>query len=161
MKNRGFTLLEVLIAATIVSALAVLATVSYKNSVTEAHIQMGKMRTEVLARAVQRFRLDYGAAKLSTAAVPFSGVTEVLTCDTSGANVYSLFNCGYLQNDGGWLDNYIEYYVCNTYKTSGTACANATISNPLACMRGRDWNKIADKYKGTYAYCVSETTQGD
>ena len=168
MKNkRGFTLLEILIAATIVSALAILATVSYNNSIAETHIQMGKMNTEVLARAIQRFRLDYHADKLSKQAVELKEVVAVAECGADnpdeGANVYSLFNCGYLQNDATWLDLYIEYYVCNGYKTEGTPCANSKLdAAPLACMRGRSTSsKIPDKYKGDYAYCVNETTQGD
>jgi len=167
MKNKkGFTLLEILIAATIVGALAVLATVAYKNSVTETHMQAAKMRTEALARAVQRFRIDYPANRLSGEAVEFLHADAVVACDTSVTNVYSLFNCGYLENDGGWSDSYVQYFVCNGYTTAGTACANSklgsgTANAPLACMTGRNWGKVSDKYKGTYAYCVNATSQGD
>ena len=65
MKNKnGFTLLELLIAATIVAALTVVSTVYFRNSVAETHIHAAKVRTEVLAEAVKRFRLDYGASNL-------------------------------------------------------------------------------------------------
>jgi len=161
-RKSGFTLLELLVAATIMGALAVLATVSYRHSAMETRIAAAKLRTEVLARAVQRFRLDYGSDKLPSAGVELVGPDSIVECNPTSADVLSLFNCGYLQNDGGWRDGYIQYYVCNGNRTTiGTACKNSTINKPLACMRGRNWSKVPEKYKVPYAYCVNETSQGE
>ena len=154
MKNcKGFSLLELLVAATIVSALAVLATVSYQNSVMETRIQAAKSRTEVLAGAVQRFRLDRGAGQLGSGLV-FSRATG--SCNPSSSSVASLILCGYVDNDGGWSDPYVQYYVCNGQKTASTPCARTDLAAPLACMTGKNVDKLPAKYKTNYAYCVSE-----
>ncbi len=158
MKNRkGFTLLELLIAATIVAALAVMATVAYRNGVIETRIQAAKTRTEVLAGAVQRFVLDYGASKLG-AGSEFRRLAAKGACAPSEPSVSSLINCDYVDNDGGWNDPYFAYYVCNSVKTAGTPCAQTTLNAPLACMLGRsNQNKLPAKYKTNYSYCVSAT----
>ena len=158
MKNRkGFTLLELLIAATIVAALAVMATVAYRNGVIETRIQAAKTRTEVLAGAVQRFVLDYGASKLG-AGPELQRLAAKGACAPNGMIVSSLINCDYVDNDGGWNDPYFAYYVCNGVKTAGTPCSKTTLNAPLACMWGRsNQNKLPAKYKTNYSYCVSAT----
>lgn len=162
MKNKkGFTLLELLIAATIVGALAVLATVSYKNSLVETRLQAAKARTEVLAGAVQRFRLDYGAGKLGSG-LELRRLDTKGSCSPSNSVVSSLINCDYVENDGGWDDVYFKYFVCNGSKTADTPCANSSINNPLACMSGQSFqSKLPAKYKGTYAFCVSNIESGE
>jgi len=163
-KKAGFTLLEILIAATIVGALAVLATTSYRSTVAETHIQAAKIRTEQLANAVQRFQVDYGASKLAKG-VEFSRLESVGACNPTATETTAskLIKCGYLQNDGGWNDIYVQYYVCNNAKTADTPCYNSGVSSPLACMRGRSaLNKLPEKYKKSdYSYCVSADSRAE
>lgn len=159
--KKGFTLLELLIAATIVAALAVVATVSYNNSVVETRIAAGKARTEMLAGAVQRFRLDYGANQLGSG-LELGRLVNKGDCVTSNSIVSSLINCDYVENDGGWSDPYLRYYVCNGNKTASTPCENSGVDNPLACMTGRDTqSKLPGKYQGSYAFCVSELSRSE
>ena len=159
MRNKnGFTLLELLIAATIVAALSVVSTIYYRNSVAETHIQAAKMRTEVLAEAVRRFRLDYGADKLTNGEFRRLVSNNHSCVPTTNGAVTSLITCDYVENDAGWSDAWIEYYVCNGARTAGTPCAKATTTEQkvvLACMRGRSTQgKLPSKYKNPYAYCV-------
>ena len=56
--KRGFTLLELLIAATILGLLAVFATMSFRYSASDNRIAAAKIKTAQLAAAVQSFRLD-------------------------------------------------------------------------------------------------------
>lgn len=162
-RKNGFTLLELLVAATIISALAVLATVSYRASVSEARIQAAKGRTDMLAMAVQQFRLDYGASKLGSG-MEVRRLETPGACAPSSSKISSLFECGYLENDGGWDDLYVEYFVCNGNKTASTPCAKSTISAPLACMSGRNsQSKLQAKYKYSngYVYCVASNAAAE
>lgn len=157
MKNKkGFTLLELLIAATILGLLAALAAVSYRQSAAEARISAAKVKAEQLATALHRFRLDYPTV--------FSGRMGNLTdssikCYPTAENPKTLITCGYVDN-GGWTDSFMEFYVCNG-KTSD--CEASPIDNPLACMWGRDRRQIPARYQGAegYIYCVSATEKGE
>lgn len=157
MKNKkGFTLLELLIAATIVGLLAVFATVSYKESAADNRMAAAKIKAEQLATALQRFRLDY--------TTEFSGlmgnlVDTDIECQPTAQIPKTLITCGYVDN-GGWTDSYVEFYACNG-KTGD--CASSPIENPLACMKGRNRKQMPDKYKSLYGYiyCVSATEKGE
>ena len=64
-KDKGFTLVELLVAATIIGILAVFATNSYRNGVAETRWAQAKANLDQLAAAVQRVKLDYPAVKFS------------------------------------------------------------------------------------------------
>lgn len=157
MKNtKGFTLLELLIAATIIGILAVYATISYRNSEAETRIAAAKARTEVLAGAVQRFRLEYetGAA--------FSGEMDDVSnpgaaCSISATTPDKLITCHFVEN-GGWNDDMVSFYVCNG-KTGN--CASSPVAAPLACMQGKNHSHLPNQYKTGYLYCVSAVSRGE
>ncbi len=165
MKNkRGFTLLELLIAATIVGLLAVFATISYRNSAAEARMESARTRTRALAGAVQRFRLEYPVANVMSgemanvtvaagAAVVCSPATE-----EGAENVpQMMILCGFLEN-GGWSDEWVQFFVCNG-RTEPDICSTPPVGFvPLACMTGRNNNpRVLDRYKTNYSFCVNAT----
>lgn len=158
--KRGFTLLELLIAAAILGLLAVIATTSYRSSAVDTRITAAKMKTDQLAAAVQRFNLDHPSAPFAAQEMG-NVVDNTLACAPNMEDVRKLILCDYVDN-GGWQDAYAKFYVCNGDKTVG-ACANTTLANPLACMSGRDDHPhVAStcKYmesKG-YAYCVGASS---
>ena len=160
MKNkRGFTLLELLIAATIVGLLAVFATISYRNSAAEARMESARTRTRALAGAVQRFRLEYPVANVMSGEM--ANVTEPGTCSPAmeGAeNVpQMMIFCGFLEN-GGWNSEWVQFFVCNG-RTEPDICSTPPVGFvPLACMTGRNNNpRVLDRYKTNYSFCVNAT----
>lgn len=159
MKNkRGFTLLELLIAATIVGLLAVFATISYRNSAAEARMESARTRTRALAGAVQRFRLEYPVANVMSGEM--GNVAEAGTCPamTGAENVpQTMILCGFLEN-GGWSDEWVQFFVCNG-RTEPDICSTPPDGFvPLACMTGRNNNpRVLDRYKTNYSFCVNAT----
>lgn len=155
--KKGFTLLELLIAATILGLLAVVATVSFRNGAVDARIAAARIKADQLAAAVQRFRIN-NTDPISgrMADLPGSGP---YACSLGGGQAHSavaLIACGYVDN-GGWSDEYVNYYVCDS---NISACATSPIANPLVCMAGRDNNKRLrpeQKESSCYRYCVSRT----
>lgn len=148
MKNKqGFTLLELLVAATIIGILAVFATTSYKNSAADARIAAAKTRTEALAGAVQRMRLEYPAFKAVSGQMQDTSSTSCSYTVPTG-----LISCGFLGNNGWNKDTYMTYWVCNG--KSGE-CTNSPATDPLACMLSTNDAKLPARYKSGYIYCVS------
>lgn len=136
--NKGFTLLELLVAATIIGVMAVFATISYKNSAADARMAAYKARTDALAGAVQRMRLEYPHVSI---AGPMGASSKLVAK-------------GFLES-GGWDDGYVTYYVCNGKTES---CASSPIDSPLACVVSRiksDDRKFPARYRKGYIYCVS------
>lgn len=153
MKNKkGFTLLELLVAATIVGIMAVFATTSYRNSAADSRMTAAKARTDALAVAVQRMRIEYPS---STAEGQMQDSTSAV-CNWAAPS--GLVSCGFIENGGWEKDGYVTYWVCNGKSGS---CANSPVANPLACMLGRDVSKQVKRYKSGYIYCVSETAKGE
>ena len=157
MKNKkGFTLLELLIAATIIGGLAVMATVSYRNSAAEARIQAAKIRTEVLATAILQFQTAGGTVSEEGTMTNVTGGA----CSNT-VNATSLIGCGYLDN-GGWDDAYVIYYICNGRAGNCNISSAILPHAPLACMTGKSTQpKLPDKYKNGYLYCVSAIGSGE
>lgn len=127
--NKGFTLLELLIAATIIGILAVFATVAFRNSAGETRVQGAKAKLNALGIAVQRFQLDPRA------------------CPDGYLSINSLVSCGYLE-ENNFNDTYFSFYICA--KESG--CPR---SSYLACMRGKS-TKLPKQYRTGYYYCLDE-----
>ena len=156
--KKGFTLLELLVAAAIIGMLAVFATISYRSSQIETEMAHAKGRTRVLAGAVQRFRLEYPRPEhFSGIVLDRSAVSNA--CQPNNANLDQLFNCQLLEN-GGWTSEFVEYYVCNG-KTGD--CGTSPINDPLACMKGKDHPRMPDQYRTSegFIYCVSATDARD
>ena len=149
MKNKkGFTLVELLVAATIIGALAVFATINYRQSAAESRWVAAKARADMLWGAMQRFMLDYGIDYTYSVGndgiMTDLGVSEDRTCpmrpgfDTPSKTVYPqwLIKCGYLEN-GGWSDSTWIYSLCD----------------PGGCDIGEVymWPKQEAKFPSTYA----------
>jgi len=146
MNNKGFTLLELLVAATIIGTLAVFATISYKNSAADARMEGFKARADELAGAVQRFRLEYPVLSIS------GEMSASSTLVTEG-----------FVGKGGWEKTYVTYYICKEDGTT-SACSDTPVAKPLVCMLGNDSNwsaKLPSRYRDGYVYCVSETAKGE
>lgn len=159
MKNsKGFTLLELLVAATIIGIMAVFATTSYKNSAADARVAAAKTRTEALAGAVQRMRFEYPAFKSVSGQMTDVDMKapSTIACNTNAAS--GLISCGFLGNNGWNSDQYMQYFVCNG-KTGD--CANSPVSDPLACMVSRNNSKMPDRYLTGYIYCVSAVDKSE
>lgn len=154
--NKGFTLLELLVAATIIGILAVFATTSYKNSAADARIAAAKARTEVLAGAVQRMRIEYPYFKNVSGQMRDVYVSSTDAC--SPTVVSGLVSCGLLGNDNWERDTYMTYWVCNG-KTGN--CGSSGVENPLACMVSTGDSKMPARYGTGYTYCVSATEKGE
>ncbi len=131
---KGFTLLELLIAATIIGILAVMATVSFKNSAGDTRVAGAKSKLNALGMAVQRYKIDPRACP----SIP----------NSSSLSISNLVNCGYLE-DTQWSDNYFSYSIC---AGGSSGCPS---SSYLACMTGTN-SKLPARYRGTYRYCLDE-----
>lgn len=147
--NKGFTLLELLVAATIIGILAVFATTAYKNSAADARVEAAKTRTAALANAVTRMRIEYPAFKNVSGRL--SNVPTSAACSSDQAS--GLVACGFLENQGWSDDKYMSYYVCDIAKNG---CSSSSLSNPLACMVSTNDAKLPERYHN-YMYCVSAT----
>ena len=159
MKKAGFTLLELLIAATILGIMAVFAATSYQNSMAETRLAAARGRLDVLAAAVQRYRMDYGDD------LPDGQLHDALVVHPC-QDTKTLFSCGFLEN-GGWSDAHVRFYVCAKTPATGKCytngdgvdVSNAGITNPLACMKTISTAKWPKRYQN-YTYCASVTTSG-
>ena len=67
--RKGFTLVELLVAATIIGILMVFATNSYRNGVAETRWAQAKGNVDQLAAAVLRARIEYPASAVFSSAV--------------------------------------------------------------------------------------------
>ncbi len=153
--KKGFTLLELLIAATIVGTLAVLATISYRSSQIETVMAASRAQAEMLAGAVQRFRIEYPLGANISGLMENVSLSGQEVCDPLNSSVQTLVRCGFLENHG-WSSPYVGFYVCNG-KTGD--CASSPVNNPLACMKGLDHSRMPNRYRTSqgYIYCISAT----
>lgn len=154
MNKKGFTLLELLMAAAIVTALASVAVVSYRAKIADAHIEDGKNQARALATAVRMFELEY--SKRPSGAMPANGpftAAEVGACSPTGSPLLpsQLVACNFLENRW-WGNEYVWLRVCGIDDESGQ-CRDSAI----VCMGGRtDNNKVPNKYRRTL-FCVQRT----
>ena len=156
MRNKkGFTLLELLIAATIIGTLAMYATISYRNSIFETRLAEAKARTETVANAFQRFDMDYPGAGMNGSI----GNSKKGPCPENPAasnNAQDLVNCGYLE-EGNWNTEY--FYIVPCGKNAQHSVCGDLMSDALACLQtsGTLNKKIPEQYRG-YLYCIGEIT---
>ncbi len=108
MKHKqGFTLVELLIAAAIIAALAVLATQSFRASSSDVRVEDAKVRARMVAMAVQRYLVDYPEAGETSKLVALKGTSlgtisapnSAACMGNTGVNsLQNLVNCGYLEH---------------------------------------------------------------
>lgn len=159
--KKGFTLVELLVAATIIGILAIFATTSYRNSVAETRWTQAKANVDLLASAVQRVQMDFNGVAFLTGPIQNSNSSNCPLSNLSGfAKTYDpnsiLIPCGYLENKD-WTNAYFTYYTCNSMKST-SECPNHN-GAPLACVSVKPSAKVPTSYK-SYRYCVYRRSGG-
>ena len=142
--NAGFTLLELLVAATIIGILAVFATVAYKNGAASTRAAGARAKVDALAWAQQRYLLDPAACPLYVS--------------TTTNKITALEDCKLLERKVILNDDYFTFAVCPDDICSKAPDMTSDM-NPLACVVGKDNKKMPAKYAKNYWYCVSETAR--
>ncbi len=160
--RKGFTLVELLVAATIIGILMVFATNSYRNGVAETRWAQAKGNVDQLAAAVLRARIEYPtSAVFSSASIANTSTTGCVlnsggVQNSTGWPPSSLIACGFLEN-GDWNSDYFQYYVCD--KKTTNPCVNYSSEKPVACVGVRSDAKLPARYK-SYKYCYYEAQGG-
>ena len=169
--KKGFTLLELLIAATMMAVLATMGTVAYRHAISETRIQDAKNKLEVAATGMRRYMLDHpndvytgGSSELSAiqnGSGAWAAVNELSCPKTIGFTADKLIKCDYLENRE-WTSDEILMVTCGGVKT-GTLCASSPVANPLVCMSGKANNRLDTRYRQDkgYVYCYSEDGVGE
>lgn len=136
LKNQhGFTLLELLVAAVIIGALAVFATQSFRSSASDIRIQNAKAKAKVVAMAARIFNDDYKNASFTSANLANPEDLREETdgtekCSPSGSvTLQTLVNCGYLEQR-----EYLDKDFVYNFNTS-TPCSP---DNVCVCMHKAD-----------------------
>ncbi len=155
--KKGFTLVELLVAATIIGILAVFATSAYRNSVAETRFTQAKALALQLANAVIRARIDYPNVKFS--ANDMSNPTSMTGCTITPVSTtvypFELVRCGYLER-AAWTNEYFSYYICDDKTKAGCQRKFGTTTEyPVACVQVKADSKLPADYKG-YMYCIYE-----
>lgn len=146
--KRGFTLLELLIAAAIIGALAVFATQSFRATSSDIRIQNAKAKMKVFAMAATNFYEEHPNFTLDDENL--TNPEAVGGCDLSAADAVLgpslLINCGYLEFRN-YFDNDFTYYflhqeendplrVCMQKAQTGSRVIAA--ANAVYCTDGDD-----------------------
>ena len=153
LSKKGFTLMELLVAATIISILLVFATIQYRNSAAETRWNHAKSRLDQFANAIQRAHMDYDSIKFSGKMThKVLGSTCLLNSWTTAADPSQLINCGYLEDDV-WQDGYFEYYAC---EDGGSNCKTEGSAKAMACVKFAPNAKVPSAYL-SYMYCAWPT----
>ena len=141
----GFTLLELLIAATIIGILSVFATVSYRNSVAESRIAEGRAKVRSLALANYRAHIDYpgisfGSDNISDD-VSVVGASGDICKRSVASNPSAQWPSSCLVANG-----YVGQLGCSGY------FKYTVEGSSVACMTGNN-SKLGSKYNGKKIYC--------
>ncbi len=140
--RKGFTLLELLIAAAIIGVLAMFATQAFRRSSADVRVQDAKTRADVLGAALTRFLIDYPSYKssfleLPLADVPADGgvcVPSSITGNSDGKAhlLPTLANCGYLERRS-YLNGNFEWKI----NANAQICVSAISGGKVASY----WNE--------------------
>ena len=153
--KKGFTLLELLIAAAIIGSLVVLATSSYRSNAAETYAAAAKGQTEMLGESVRRFLLENRVGGRTAGQVQtLADSNDSSKCKLDRLDSGSLIYCGYIENSG-WDNPYFNFYICTA---NGNCSASSTVTNkigvPLAYMEGTGHARMPAKYGTDYRYWV-------
>jgi len=160
-RKNGFTLLELLIVATLLSILAAFAIGSYRTSVREARLTDLKNQARAAAYAIEQYKEEYPKTTFDR---EISIEQAIDATDKNGKlrfpNLASFVN-GTIIGHESW-----EIYLCNR-STAGIENAKGPCSSaprnfqPLVCLTqkagGQDPNFDDSYVSGCYAFCISET----
>lgn len=154
--KKGFTLTELLIAATISSILMILAVVEYRKSAAEAYWTQAKAMTDQLADAVQRFELANEQVEFKCDVAMKNESSECPSYFARSGALYEpqvLIACNYVEK-GMWDESYFDYYICKNSASGGcsSVCEGAA-TNALACVVPKCESKLSNNYKNR-RYCV-------
>ncbi len=159
-KKKGFTLVELLVAATIIGILAIFATNSYRNGVAETRWAQAKANLDQLANSIQRMKTDYPGLKFSSEAIINPTADGCLLSSSFYGQGYlstlMLMQCNYLEK-GDWSNEYFLYYACD--EKTDDPCKAYSSQQPVACVQIREDAKLPAKYRG-YSYCYYGTLGG-
>ncbi len=140
--KKGFTLLELLIAAAIIGVLAMFATQAFRRSSAEVRVQDTRNRVDALGAALTRFLVDYPSYRSSLLAgtlaeVPATGgtcVPSAITGQDGEGNSYvlsTLADCGYLERRSYLNGNFVW-----TVTADGQICASAVEGGKVSAYWG-------------------------
>lgn len=162
-KKNGFTLLELLIAATLLAVLVVFATNAYRTSTRNTRLQDLKNQTRALATSIQQYIEEHPNAQFD-GSIDISHDLEDLV-----AGFPDLPNFVDISRQWGW-GNVWAIAPCNLTgnKLDGGYCHKlARMENirPLACLSMID-GKSDPVFDGTYGYgcyafCVTESGENE
>ena len=146
MHKKGFTLLELLMAATVIAALASIATASYKAKMADAYVEDGKNQARALATAVRLFELEYPSVVVreedglqgSLGTIPDSCAPT----EETAASPAMMVACGFLENRRWGND-----------RVSLTIKAKAGSTATVVCVNGVE--KLGSRYNGQKIFCVN------
>lgn len=148
--KKGFTLLELLIAAAIIGVLAMFATQAFRRSAAEVRVQDAKTRADVLGAALARFLIDYPGVSFlqstelgevpATAGDCVPGSVNGIDGNNKSYLLPTLANCGYLERR-----TYLNGNFTWTVNSSGQVCVSAVENGKVAsywtktyCTNGLD-----------------------
>lgn len=124
-RKGGFTLLELLIAAVIIGALSVFASITFRRSASDIRVQDAKTRAQAVAMAAQLFKSDYPGVTFDTVNnMTSESITETTCTPTMGAvTLETLISCGYLENRR-YVDPNFYFY----FQADGSVCIKRNAS---------------------------------
>ena len=160
--KKGFTLLELLIAAALMGVLAMFATQAFRASASDVRLEDAKARAALLFSAAQRYYIEYpDALPFNKTSNDDEGISFLKpgACQAVGvsksAEVQNLVNCGLLEyrqvaqeassqtgtarTFTGYVDMWFEF-------------KNGDKNNIQVCFRGKEGGRVLDRC----AYCTSD-----
>ena len=160
--QNGFTLLELLIAAVIIGALAVFATQTFRQMSSQTRVEDAKARAKVLAMSARRFLLDYPAAAGNVFRPDNSEryligtvgpVTTTSVCVHNELSAQILVNCGYLeyqQYTSEWRDKDAQ----DAYKTNFSMWFEVNgVATGRVCFQ-----RASTRIQDAHVYCTDGET---
>ena len=142
MRKKGFTLLELLMAAAIISALASVAVASYRAKMADTYVEDGKNQVRALTTAVRLFELEYSVSvrqnSVDDAPFDMDGVTCAPTAVSTANQVVA---CNFLEN-----------------RRWGNELITLSIEETRVCANGKSSPKLPSKYRNKKIFCIAKAT---